>query len=89
MEFKTPKRSKEKIMKRKLQQTLTTLLLLTVMPLTAQVLWSDDFNSYTVGNLGTIHSLLGQSNLSPTPAVAGQGGMVCNRIIQRCWFLYQ
>src|SRR5690554_944329 len=41
--------------------------------LQAQVLWSDDFDSYTTGNVGTINSLSGQSNVSPNPAVAGQG----------------
>src|SRR5690554_3369621 len=40
----------------------------------AQVLWSDDFDSYVTGNVGTVHSLLGQFNISPNPPVAGQGG---------------
>src|SRR5690554_5282563 len=42
--------------------------------LQAQVLWSEDFDSYTTGNVGTINSLSGQSNVSPNPPVPGQGG---------------
>src|SRR5690606_3679450 len=40
----------------------------------AQVLFSEDFNSYNTGDLGTIHTLYGQSNLTPTLPVSGQGG---------------
>src|SRR5690554_266236 len=40
----------------------------------AQVLWSEDFDSYATGNVGTVHSLSSQSNISPNPPVAGQGG---------------
>src|SRR5690554_6464103 len=42
--------------------------------LQAQVLWSDDFDSYTTGNVGTINSFSTSVNLNPNPAVAGQGG---------------
>lgn len=42
--------------------------------LQAQVLWSDDFDNYTTGNVGTINSFSTSVNLNPNPAVAGQGG---------------
>ena len=37
----------------KIQQIVTALLLMTAMPLTAQVLWSDDFDSYPAGTFST------------------------------------
>jgi hypothetical protein len=43
------------------------LLLMTVIPLTAQVLWSDDFDSYTTGALSN----------DPTEQTSGQGGWYC------------
>src|SRR5690606_33680468 len=40
----------------------------------AQVLWSEDFDSYATGDLGTIHTYSSSTNLTPNPPVAGQGG---------------
>ncbi len=40
----------------------------------AQVLFSEDFNSYNTGDLGTIHSYSSSANLTPNPPVAAQGG---------------
>lgn len=40
----------------------------------AQVLWSEDFDNYTIGNLGIIHSSSGGQNVNPNPPVPGQGG---------------
>ena len=40
-------------MKIKIQQIVAALLLMTAMPLTAQVLWSDDFDSYPAGTFST------------------------------------
>jgi len=37
----------------KIQQIVAALLFLTVMPITAQVLWSDDFDSYPTGTFST------------------------------------
>src|SRR5690554_1299336 len=41
------------IMKIKIQQIVEALLFLKVMHITAQVLWSDDFDSYPTGTFST------------------------------------
>src|SRR5690554_2233765 len=48
----------------KMKQIVTALLLLTAMPITAQVLWSDDFDRYTIDNLRNdpTRQTLGQGN---------------------------
>src|SRR5690554_6300951 len=48
----------------KIQQIITALLLSAAMPLNAQVLWSDDFESYPTGALSN----------DPTGQTPGQGG---------------
>jgi len=54
-------------MKIKIQQILSALLLLTAMPITAQVLWSDDFDSYPAGDLIN----------DQTSTIPDQGGWYC------------
>jgi len=51
-------------MKKKIQFLMMALLLITAMPVTAQVLWSDDFDSYATGTLSN----------DPTGQTPGEGG---------------
>jgi len=52
--------------------TLAILFLLVFQTITAQVLYSEDFDNYTIGDLGLINILNG-INTTPNPPVSGQG----------------